>query len=218
MSQSEHRWELFKLHSDQSVFDTVDHITGQFGVMNKKRFDELQQSLGWNYAPHGIMSDHALRCAFGPASIAQFDWLHVILQGTYPLEIELAMKSLGGLGFSPAKIHEFLNFDRLTNRLSVFVIVCQLSCSPFALVDNHEQFQLGCMKGLLPMGFQSYLFQTCRRPCLSHKAGVHGFFQQCICCFVITNHCNASMYIMRMPHEERYQLATKMAKLRSLAQ
>ena len=128
VSQCEHRWELFKLHSDESVFKTVDHITGQFGVMNKKHFDELQQSLGWNHAPYGIMSDRALRCSFGPASVVQFDWLHVILQGTYPLEIELAMKSLGGLGFSPAKIYEFLNFDRLINRRSVLVIICQFSC------------------------------------------------------------------------------------------
>ena len=81
----------------------------QHRVMNKKKFAALEQALGVNYTPHGILFDVELRRYLKPVSVLQFDWLHCLLvQGIFPHEMNLALAELKSHGFGQTQIHDFL--------------------------------------------------------------------------------------------------------------
>ena len=84
-------------------------VRSQHGILSKKDFKLLNQSLGLNYTPHGVLFDVELRRYFKPISILQYDWLHCLLvQGIFPHEINLALAELKSVGFGQKEIHAWL--------------------------------------------------------------------------------------------------------------
>ena len=84
----EHRLELFTPHSDQTIYQTVDHIKSQRGTIGKGAFASLQKHLGFNDLEHGFLLAEDLRTIVGAASILHYDWMHVCLvQGTFVHEV-----------------------------------------------------------------------------------------------------------------------------------
>ncbi len=84
----EHRLELFTPHSDQTIYETVDHIKSQRGAIGKGAFASLQKHLGFNDLEDGFLLAEDLRTIVGAASILHYDWMHVCLvQGTFVHEV-----------------------------------------------------------------------------------------------------------------------------------
>ena len=69
-------------HTDDSVVAIIRSLRAQKGVLTKKKFEDLQKSLGFNFVADGILDGEVL----GITSL-HFDWAHcVLIQGTFHIE------------------------------------------------------------------------------------------------------------------------------------
>ena len=97
----------FLASTDESIWEKVELLTARKPVLSKSDFAELQQGLGLNYTPHGVLWDPAR--TFRPCSMIQFDWMHVLLvQGLFQLEVNLCLSKLAHRGFTYQKLHSYL--------------------------------------------------------------------------------------------------------------
>ena len=76
----------------------IRRLRAQKGVLTKKKFEDLQKSLGFNFVADGILDGEVL----GITSL-QFDWAHcVLIQGTFHTEAHVRNRgfqvfSVGGV-------------------------------------------------------------------------------------------------------------------------
>ena len=110
-----HDPNLFKHWVDDGLEKVVDLISLAHqryvrGEWTKKRFAELQQVCGMNFAYGGLLNDVALRSKIRFLDVIRYDWMHCALQsGTVTIEIWLffnACKCKAGLPF--AAVETFL--------------------------------------------------------------------------------------------------------------
>ena len=106
---AEHRLGRFSGQTDASVFQSVDYLSSQFGATSKKEFSRMAQSLGFNHCSHGVLQDLALRGFLKPVGNLMYDWMHCCLvQGVFPLEVNLMLQSLKFAGFSEVPLATFI--------------------------------------------------------------------------------------------------------------
>ena len=68
--------DRFDLRSDSDIWQAVDLLTRRHG---DRDFKELEQTLGFNHSPEGLLQDLSLRSLVKPASANAYDPMHVIL-------------------------------------------------------------------------------------------------------------------------------------------
>jgi hypothetical protein len=82
-------------------------------TMTKTRFSELEQSVGLNYNPHGILYDAALRPHLRPLEIGTYDWVHTVFQGgVFSVEAQLFLTEIATIGIERVQVQTFLGDDR----------------------------------------------------------------------------------------------------------
>lgn len=112
VSLSESDFSQFRGHTTESLRACVDLLSSRHPVLNRKEFSELEQSLGLNHCPMGVLWDAALRDVFLPVHHVQYDWMHCcFVQGVFQLEITLQLVALAGHGFTYSTIHDFLTLS-----------------------------------------------------------------------------------------------------------
>ena len=83
------------IHNDFDLLAAA-HVRLAARRMTRKRYDNLEKSLGLNYAPAGVFSDRELRAAFDFRSALCMDWVHCVLQsGILAIEVDLLMDAVG---------------------------------------------------------------------------------------------------------------------------
>ena len=79
----------FVLHSDATLRDNHRHLAAQSVVLNKSQFSSLQQRLGINYCPRGLLAlDTVQACGFSVTEGLCYDWMHCyMVSGLFHLEV-----------------------------------------------------------------------------------------------------------------------------------
>ena len=114
-------------------------------VLNKGEFAKLEQALGLNFAPLGLLNEPSLRQVLSPMASVQYDWMHLLLvQGTIPHEINLAMAKLAGVGFSAGPINDWLCLADMSP--SKFFLCMRGGI--WKLIPLKPDFRLGCLSQL----------------------------------------------------------------------
>jgi hypothetical protein len=69
----------------------------------------MEQELGFNYCPSGLLCDASLSSIARPIRTTTFDWAHVyIVKGLFSFEMGLVMAKMKDHGVDYAMIHECL--------------------------------------------------------------------------------------------------------------
>lgn len=97
----------FRLRSDESWFGAVELLNREFHVRTKGAFSKLEQSLGLNHCPNGLMAHPEL--GLRPISGCLYDWMHCyVVNGVMQVELSLLLASLASAGIRLQMIHAFL--------------------------------------------------------------------------------------------------------------
>jgi hypothetical protein len=79
------------------------------GTMTKTKYLQLEQTVGVNWNPSGLLADHRLRPHVDPIGVMTYDWVHNMLQdGVFSAEAGAFLKACEPLGISRAHINAFL--------------------------------------------------------------------------------------------------------------
>lgn len=104
------RLEELDLHSDSSIFECADMLAAQAqaGTQSAKDRKVLQQALGMNFEPHGLLYSGALRTILRPATGTYWDWMHCLMSGgVVPVEVYALLCSMRGEGLSLTELDSF---------------------------------------------------------------------------------------------------------------
>ena len=79
----------FILHNDATLRENHRHLEASHATMTKKQFKELQQMLGINYCPRGLVAmDTVQACGFSITDGLCYDWMHVyMVSGLFHLQV-----------------------------------------------------------------------------------------------------------------------------------
>ena len=99
---------LLDQHDNDSVYAMVDLLRSSKTIMNKTKFEALQQALGLNWEPHGLLFDDSLRPIVRPIDNCLRDWFHMLLSGGMAgTEIALLLQCLADEGVSHSHVTAF---------------------------------------------------------------------------------------------------------------
>lgn len=102
----EHDITKLCLHSDESIWQIVDHLNAQAGRGTKKAFQDLEVKLGFNHCPGGVLLAHDQRERWRPASFTCFDPMHVFyVSGVFHREMTYMLDLLNRHGVKQQHIH-----------------------------------------------------------------------------------------------------------------
>ncbi|CAJ1393379.1 unnamed protein product [Effrenium voratum] len=96
----------WRLHTENSVKQLIAFLQEQRSVLNLGQFAKLEQSLGFNFRPHGLLAQPE----WGPKFVERtmFDWMHVYLvHGVANVQCGLVVGVLARHGFSIKHMREF---------------------------------------------------------------------------------------------------------------
>lgn len=97
------------LHTDASVFATIDMLQAKKGVLSPGDFARVEQSVGMRFRLDSILACHELRSIARPISVTQWDWMHVfVVKGIWNLEVGFLVSELNKNGVKPHDIHAFM--------------------------------------------------------------------------------------------------------------
>jgi hypothetical protein len=100
---------LFVRHTNASLQSTVQLLGAQFPHLSKTAFERLEQSMGWNYRPEGLLLSEWFPGDASPADHTMFDWMHVYaVHGVANVEIALLMSLLSTVNIGHDLVHAFL--------------------------------------------------------------------------------------------------------------
>ncbi|CAK9018270.1 unnamed protein product, partial [Durusdinium trenchii] len=101
----------FVLHSDATLRDNHRHLAAQSAVLNKSQFSSLQQRLGINYCPRGLLAlDTVQACGFSVTEGLCYDWMHCyMVSGLFHLEVTLLLGALAGAGIRQEEVHQYVS-------------------------------------------------------------------------------------------------------------
>lgn len=93
--------------SDEHFVQAAAHLSAKHGTTTKKEFETLEQSLGINYIPEGMLFDREVQLK--PVSHTMFDWLHIYLvHGVFQVHVNLLLANLGSIGQHHGSVVAFL--------------------------------------------------------------------------------------------------------------
>ena len=104
----------FVLHSDETLWETYDHLEGLVGRTTVAQLDKRQKSSGLTLQPNCILSDRALRSHFKPVSSLYFDWMHTFLSNgiaAHELHVLLGACRKKGIADVWKLLHDFCAAD-----------------------------------------------------------------------------------------------------------
>jgi hypothetical protein len=88
-------YSKFKLHTDRSLLGLVQHLASQRNVLGSGAFKALQQSLGFNYCPEGVLLCPTLGTILQPISSLMYDFMHTyFVNGIFNLEVGILLNLL----------------------------------------------------------------------------------------------------------------------------
>ncbi len=106
------RADLFRTRSDQDVWDTVDYMNIQKGVMTEAVFQRYEKAAGFNHTPEGHLLCVPLRRHVGPVSACVNDPLHVWFQGgVASVELYEMFEELVAYGITWAMVGDWMRAD-----------------------------------------------------------------------------------------------------------
>ena len=99
----------FDLHTQESFEAMVQKLSDSAGNITRRQFKVLQQSLGLNYEPRGILWDATLRPHFSPVKHCYEDWMHTLLAsgGIGQYELNAFVHAAAGAGVDPSELDIF---------------------------------------------------------------------------------------------------------------
>lgn len=99
----------FVRHDDASIQAIVHYLSAQRPVLSNAGFDRLEQTLGFNHKPDGVLWSHWFPHVASPIQNTMYDWMHTYcVHGIYNIEVGLLLKVLSGVGVTHVTIHQFL--------------------------------------------------------------------------------------------------------------
>jgi hypothetical protein len=105
---------LFKSWPAAELFRMVDAIQEMrnqvaTGAVPAVRAHELEQMVGLNFCPHGVLATAVLRPLFNPIASSRYDWVHTLLQdGVFTIEAQCYLTACGEFGVTREAVREFL--------------------------------------------------------------------------------------------------------------
>ena len=97
-----------KLRTDQDFMAAARQLTRERSLRNKRDFEQLEQSLGINFCPKGILFDPL--CQLKAVQHTMFDWLHVYLvNGIFQTEVNLLLPILKDYGLTHERLSQFFS-------------------------------------------------------------------------------------------------------------
>ena len=122
---------LLRSVSNESAWQTQALLISREATMTKKDFGQLQQSLGVNCNPHGVLAHRSL----GIKSSLMYDWMHIYLvNGLYHQEVGRLLPKLYESGHSADSILSFMESfawpHNLTSRRNETLQCFQKKISP----------------------------------------------------------------------------------------
>lgn len=96
-----------KTRTDTDFVEAARLLTREKAIRNKKQFELLEQSIGLNYVPTGILFDRT--SMLKPIAHTMYDWLHVYLvNGIFQTEANLMLDVLNKAGCNHTAVTTFL--------------------------------------------------------------------------------------------------------------
>ena len=93
--------------TDLEVYEIVDTLK-RAHAGKRKDFELLEQTLGVNYTPTGILCDEHCRTFVQPISARLNDWMHVFaVAGSANIEVEQIVHQLAEIGVKPVQLTEY---------------------------------------------------------------------------------------------------------------
>lgn len=84
-----------ELHSSESMVANAEYLRSQKALLSDRQFQDLEKSLGMNFAPDGVMFCAKLTRTLDIAANVFFDWMHVYLvHGVYNVEVGCLLQLL----------------------------------------------------------------------------------------------------------------------------
>ena len=112
VSATETDFSKFVIHTDESLRATVRMLETQKDLLRPKAFERLEQSVGINYRPDGLLCDPAF-VSLTPITSTLYDWMHCyVVGGVFNVEVGHLMNCLAANGVSNVDIQSF--FQSLT--------------------------------------------------------------------------------------------------------
>jgi len=101
-------YERLDYHSNDSFYAMADRLSESRETMSKKQFARLEQTLGLNYVPDGLLFDTHLRTILCPVDNCIRDWMHTMVSGgIVGTEVALIIAELRGHGVKYDTMIEF---------------------------------------------------------------------------------------------------------------
>lgn len=98
----------FVLRSDDSIQQTLTMLGQQRNVLSVAAFQKLEQSVGLNYRPDGLLMDPTLSSIVRPVSSTMYDWMHCyVVGGAFNLEVGLLLGMLASISVGHLAVHSF---------------------------------------------------------------------------------------------------------------
>ena len=109
IKHTEHDCSKFCLHTDRTVWQTVDHLAARHAAgASKKDMEELEKKLGFNHWPGGPLLDIDLRSRLKPITHTCFDPMHVFfVAGVFHKEVTLLLNKLAVCRITHKVLHEW---------------------------------------------------------------------------------------------------------------
>jgi len=109
----------FVPQTDRSLREAIEFLGSQKLVLGKGAFKNLQQTLGLNHNPPGVLMCVMLMSIIKPMEMTMYDWMHVFLvSGIFQIEVGLLLQCLSReLRISCKELHDFTILFRWPVRL-----------------------------------------------------------------------------------------------------
>ena len=118
VSATETDFSKFVIHTDESLRATVRMLETQKDLLRPKAFERLEQSVGINYRPDGLLCDPAF-VSLTPITSTLYDWIHCyVVGGVFNVEVGHLMNCLAANGVSNVDIQSFFQSFTLPKLLS----------------------------------------------------------------------------------------------------
>ncbi|CAE8739399.1 unnamed protein product, partial [Polarella glacialis] len=98
----------FVLQTDDSVRRTLQLLKQQHPLVSASAFKKLEQSLGFNYRPNGLLHSEKIASVLQPVTMTMYDWMHCYaVSGVYNMEVGLLLGFLATIGIGYKDVHLF---------------------------------------------------------------------------------------------------------------
>lgn len=102
-----------------SLREAVLLLDEQVVTLGSDAFKKLQQCLGINYTPTGLLWCQTLSNVIDPAVMTMYDWMHVFLvSGIFHVEVNLLLSALSRNGFTQDRLHDYVTKCEWPSRLA----------------------------------------------------------------------------------------------------